>query len=205
MDFSKISHLPMAAVLATAIMVGMPALARLQPRIAEDAAVKNRPPTFPAAGTLLYEGRPVKGAVVVFVPEADRKGREYAAFGVTDETGRFFLRTFNTYGDGAVAGIHRVQVECMVPTGRIMDDPVHAQTAVHDPAAAVSVSDDGAGAACDGTLGYPEMRNTLPARFADHRTSGLTAEVVTYADNEYSIRLHAEPPAAESHHATSVP
>lgn len=205
MDFSKISHLPLAAVLATAIMVGMPALARLQPRVAADAALKNRPPTFPAAGTLLFEGMPVKAALVVFVPEPDRNGREYAAFGTTDDAGRFFLRTFNTFGDGAVAGIHRVQVECMVPTGRIMDDPAHADTGGHDAVAAGSVSDAGGGATCDETLGYPEMRNTLPGRFADHRTSGLTAEVVTYADNEYTIRLHAEPPAAERHAAPAAP
>jgi hypothetical protein len=43
--------------------------------------------------------------------------------------------------------------------------------------------------------GMPEMVNILPARFADVKTTGLTAEVTATGTNEFLIDLHAEPPA----------
>jgi hypothetical protein len=210
MNFSKVSHLPVAALLATLIMVGMPALARLQPKPSDDPWLKMRSQLFPVAGTLLFEGKPVSGAVVTFVSQKPEEDREYLAVSSTDKDGRFWLRTFSTYGDGAMAGLHRIRVERLVQTGRmivgydgmtpLMDrgtipswlDPESASQGVGpgmDP-----MMDSMMG--CSAFPGMPETVNVLPPRFADEKTSGLTAEVATEGTNEFLIQLEAEPPAA---------
>lgn len=197
MDLSKIAHLPLAAVLATLIMVGMPALARLQPRPADDPWTRNRPATFPAFGRLVYEGRPVENAIVMFVPEPGEDGRQYTAFGTTDKAGRFLLRTFSSSGSGAIAGMHRVKVECMVPTGRILMGPMHEKAAFRPTPVPVEDGVPGGHQNEEDGLGYPEMRNILPERFADPYTSGLTARVMADDSNEYVIMIHADPPLAD--------
>ena len=62
MNLSKVSHLPLAAFLAALIMLGMPALARLHPKPADDPWLKLRPPLHPVAGTLLFDGKPEASA-----------------------------------------------------------------------------------------------------------------------------------------------
>jgi len=65
----------------------------------------NRPEMAPVSGTVLYEGKPLEGATVKFMPEGE--GRP--ATGTTDAEGRFTLTTFEK-GDGAVVGDHVVTV-----------------------------------------------------------------------------------------------
>ena len=62
------------------------------------------PETFPVAGTVTLDGKPVAGAAVVFTPEEGQQ-----ATGTTDDSGRFELSTFQL-GDGALPGTHRVTV-----------------------------------------------------------------------------------------------
>jgi hypothetical protein len=210
MNLSKVSHLPLAAFLAVLIMVGMPALARLHPKPADDPWLKIRPPLHPVAGTLVVDGKPVEGAVVTFVSQAEEDGREYLAVSATDKDGRFWLRTFSSFGDGAVAGRHLIKVEQMVPTGRMIEgygmysmldigtippwlDPERAP----DPAnpRSDSMMMDPMMGSC-AFPGMPEMVNILPSRFANEKTSGLTAEVTMEGPNEFLIQLTAEPPSA---------
>jgi hypothetical protein len=64
-----------------------------------------RPGTAPTArvsGTVTYQGKPIEGVNIAFVPTSGRP-----ASGVTDASGRFTLSTFGT-GDGAVLGSHKV-------------------------------------------------------------------------------------------------
>jgi hypothetical protein len=77
----RFAHLPLAAVIAILIMVGMPLLARLQPKKEVDYWQRVRPETYPASGRVLYEGRPVVDAVVVFhtTVEATREGLIFRA------------------------------------------------------------------------------------------------------------------------------
>ena len=207
MNLSKVSHLPLAACLAALITVGMPALSRLHPPPADDPWLRIRPALYPVAGRLLYEGRPVTGAMVSFVSGQDAAGRQYQAFSTTDREGRFWLRTFSSQGHGAVAGRHRIRVEQMVPTGRMLVGPgMESQLELGAvPRWAEAAIDRGVDA--DGRNdervksfplfpGQPEMVNILPARFADETTSGLAAEVTAAGPNEFLIRLSAEPPAA---------
>jgi len=211
MNLSKVSHLPLAAFLAVLIMVGMPALARLHPKPAADPWLKLRPSLHPVAGTLVFEGKPVAGAVVTFVAQTAEEGREYLAVSSTGKDGRFWLRTFSSFGDGAVAGRHLIRVEKMVPTGRmiegygphsIMDigtipawlDPERQPETPGGPPMGAMMMDPMMGSSA--FPGMPEMVNILPSRFADEKTSGLTAEVTVDGPNEFLIQLAAEPPAA---------
>ena len=210
MNLSRVSHLPLAAFLAVLIMVGMPALARLHPKPAEDPWLKLRPSLYPVAGTLIFEGKPVPGAMVTFVAQTAEEGREYLAVSSTDKDGRFWLRTFSSHGDGAVAGTHFIKVEHMVPTGRMLAG--YGMTSIMDIGTIPSYMDPERQPQTPGgppmgpmmmdpMMGYfafpgmPEMVNILPARFADEKTSGLTAEVTAEGPNEFLIDLHAEPPA----------
>jgi hypothetical protein len=73
-------------------------------------------------GTLVCNGKPAKGATVVFTPadEPDKTGREQgnpgpASLGVVQEDGTFSLTTWNYMGvqerPGALVGPHKVSVE----------------------------------------------------------------------------------------------
>lgn len=209
MNLSKVSHLPLAAFLAALIMLGMPALARLHPKPTDDPWLKIRPPLHPVAGTLLFDGKPVVGAVVTFVAqEADDGEREYLAVSATDKEGRFWLRTFSSQGDGAVAGRHSIKVERLVPTGRMIADSglcSHLDLGTIPPWLEASF-ESGAGRSrmdplgADPFAGYsafpgmPEMVNSLPTRFSSENTSGLSAEVTAEGPNEFLIELYTEPP-----------
>lgn len=59
-------------------------------------------PTARVTGTVTFQGKPVEGVNVAFVPVSGRP-----AAGVTDASGNFTLSTFAT-GDGAVLGLHKV-------------------------------------------------------------------------------------------------
>lgn len=226
MSLSKLTHLPVAALLAAAISLGMPALARLQPKPANDAWVRMRPPLYPVGGMLVFDGKPVVGATVAFV-KRESPEREYMALGITDKDGRFWLRTFSTYGDGAVAGAHQIKVERLVPTGRMVSSygmelgieldqifpPGGVRAGDGGPvgpmafASGMFMSESGPWMGCemDAGMGFtpfpgmPETVNVLPPRFADENTSGLTAEVSAVDLNEFLIALSAEPPAVEDH------
>jgi hypothetical protein len=210
MNLSKVSHLPLAALLAVLIMVGMPALARLNPKPAEDPWLKLRPPLHPVAGTLIVDGKPVAGAVVTFVSQKEEESCEYLAVSATDKDGRFWLRTFSSHGDGAVAGRHLIKVEQMVPTGRIIQGD--GMTSILDigsipPGLESERASEPADPRSDSMTdlmmmgggafpGMPEVVNILPSRFADEKTSGLTAEVTVEGPNEFLIQLSEEPASA---------
>ncbi len=59
----------------------------------------------PVRGTVLLDGKPLKGAAVLFHPEA----AERPAVGITDTLGHFHLTT-KTQGDGGRVGINRVSI-----------------------------------------------------------------------------------------------
>jgi hypothetical protein len=82
--------------------------------IAVSAALLNgcgsrNPATYSVAGTVTYQGKPVEGAGVMFMPNSGRP-----ASGQTDVQGRFTLRTYKD-GDGAVVGENVVCVSKMAP------------------------------------------------------------------------------------------
>jgi len=172
---SQLITLPVAAVIATLIMVGMPIIARLQPQQPDDPWLKLRPPTAEAGGRVLHRGQPIKGAVVSFVSTFENPRRSYSAIGVTNADGRFLLNAFR--GEiGAPLGPQKVSIEYMVPTGRVFYDPMFEA----DPI-------DG------GELGIPEMVSGIPRRYGDAETSGLTATITGNGPNDFLFELDGDP------------
>jgi hypothetical protein len=66
-----------------------------------------RPKCVAVSGVVTYQGKPVEGATVIFMPPKSRP-----ATGFTDAQGRFTLQTFSA-GDGGVLGEH---VVCITKT-----------------------------------------------------------------------------------------
>ena len=111
----------------------------------------DRPKTLRVAGVVTLDGQPLANASVMLAPEAG--GRP--ATGVTDKDGRFALATF-VPGDGALPGKHVVTVVKKETSGILTDE------------------DGLSGGIAPG--GVVEQWFT-PRRYADPKTSGLTAEV----------------------------
>lgn len=88
-------------------------------------------------------------------------GDGHGSIALTDATGRYRLTTF-TPGDGVVPGDYRVAITKIELGGTASDSP-----------AAVA----------------PDPKNVLPAKYADHSTSGLTATVESKPDNTFDFAL----------------
>ncbi|WP_146561521.1 hypothetical protein [Posidoniimonas corsicana] len=99
------------------------------------------PKRVPVSGTVLIDGKPLTVGNVRFVPEGARP-----SYGQVDDEGRFTLSCFES-GDGAVTGLHQVQV---------------------------SASE---------IIGGSKVHWHAPAKYADYRSSGLTAEITEPVDN----------------------
>lgn len=133
-----------------------------------------RPAMAPASGTVMFQGKPLEGADVVFMNEASPRN----ASGKTDAQGKFRLTTYDSF-DGAILGEYRVTVaktqvnEAM--TGNV-DDPSAGYGAAMNAAAS----------------GQVETKNELPAKFANVETSGLTAKVTKEGPNEFTFDLKTE-------------
>lgn len=110
-----------------------------------------RPKTLPVTGVVTLDGKPLEEASVLFAPE----GGGRPATGLTDKEGRFRLGTF-VPGDGALPGKHLVSVVKKKTSGVLTD------------------ADGLSGGVAPG--GIVEHWFT-PKRYADPKTSGLTAEV----------------------------
>jgi hypothetical protein len=80
------------------------------------------PAVVPVTGTVTFQGKPLAGADVAFLPVEG--GRRPIAVAVTDTEGKFALRT--NFGevsrDGAVQGEHRVTISKFVPPGGMSED-----------------------------------------------------------------------------------
>jgi hypothetical protein len=72
--------------------------------------------TYPVVGSVLVDGRPAEGALVILVPTttAEAGGDRERPFGMTDAEGKFSLTTFDP-GDGAPAGEYKVLVQWPAP------------------------------------------------------------------------------------------
>jgi hypothetical protein len=76
-----------------------------------------QPKVVPVAGKVLFEGRPLPRAQVVFIPLGDPAPAAVRPVGTTDDEGRFTLSTF-TQKDGAPEGRYAVLVTLFPLVGR---------------------------------------------------------------------------------------
>ncbi|WP_339735321.1 hypothetical protein [uncultured Gimesia sp.] len=127
----------------------------------EDKWTKQRPQTFPASGTVTFEGQPLEGATIIF---RSNSGQPQAAVGRSDQAGKFQLRTFED-GDGAIAGEHSVSITCVKtegpPEGTNLDE---ANVIIKE----ISL---------------------IPKKYGDPKKSGLTATVGSDQENQFTFEL----------------
>ncbi len=113
----------------------------------------NRPQTYPATGTVTYNGQPVSEATVLLISTTSG-GR--GASGMTDASGNFTLTTFEA-GDGALPGSYKVRI-----TKTIVED---APAEPGEPTAPGEEPNMGT------------QKDLIPAKYKDPNESGLTADV----------------------------
>ncbi len=77
------------------------------------------PKLYPVTGKVLFNGQPVEGASVVFVPDG---GGDLRPSGTTDEDGSFSLSTY-PHGEGAPAGNYVVLVTKYPENARELETP----------------------------------------------------------------------------------
>ncbi|QDT29403.1 hypothetical protein Enr10x_47560 [Gimesia panareensis] len=115
-----------------------------------------RPNRTPVSGTVTYNGEPVEGASISFVPVDQTKGQN--ANGLTDNAGLFQMGTFEGT-DGVVAGEYTVMITQFEPAEVSQalpeDDPNY------DP----------------NPKPQPPPENLLPEKYASADNSGLTVTV----------------------------
>lgn len=81
-----------------------------------------RKPTFPVSGKLVWDGKPIAHATVVFHPVNEIGPDSVRPQGKTKEDGSFILTTYDG-NDGAPVGDYRVTVELWLASARSDEAP----------------------------------------------------------------------------------
>lgn len=124
------------------------------------ADTSNRPATVPVTGTVTYNGSPLEGATVAFLP---KKPGDPGASGRTDASGKFSLTAFEP-GDGAVPGSYLVTVTKTEAQG-------------------------GGEAQDDSEAPVTAPKSLIPEKYNNPQGSGLTADVKEGDPNEFTFEL----------------
>src|SRR3954463_8248753 len=121
----------------------------------------SRPPRYPVTGMVTYQGKPLAGAVITFVPTG-ADGEAASAF--TDSEGKYALTTWQA-GDGARPGEYRVKVS------------KQEETAV-DPSKMVrNVPLEEDQKYVENMKPRPPAKILVPSKYLDESTSGLSHTV----------------------------
>jgi hypothetical protein len=124
-----------------------------------------RPPTYGVRGVITLDGKPLVDAIVTFRPQSNQR----PANGRTDSSGTYTLSTFSS-GDGAMAGAFAVAI-----------------TKYNAPSVVAAATEEDGYVPPAGQL--PTPKNVLDKKYADITTSGLTATVLTDAENVIDFAL----------------
>lgn len=136
------------------------------------------PSTTPVTGTVTYNGQPLEGASVVFVPKDVTAGKTASA--TTDAQGKFELTTFvagTTQAKGAMPGDYKVTVG-KSEAGPAMTMPEYGK-ATAPSAPSVGAKEGGA----------TPPKSAIPERYADPDKSQLTATVKPSANEPFTFAL----------------
>lgn len=117
-------------------------------------------PMAKTGGTVTLDGVPLTKGSVRFMPDNSKGTRGPMATGQIGSDGKFVLMTAAP-GDGAQVGSYKVVVSCWEETPF---DPKNPKAS-------------------------PPPKSLIPERYADERTSGLTAEVKSGGPNEFTFNL----------------
>ncbi|MDR0520459.1 MAG: hypothetical protein LBH00_01250 [Planctomycetaceae bacterium] len=132
-------------------------------------------------GEVRYDGKPVGGAMVIFVPSADTAGTHFAS-AVTESDGTFIVQTAGANANGAAAGEYIVTV---TKTAAVDDagNEIAAQAETpsqYDPTRPVTEESS-----------RPLMKNFLPEQYTSRETSPLKAKVKK-GKNHFKLELEGK-------------
>ena len=152
----------------------------------------DRPKMASVTGVVSYKGTPVAGATVNFSSATAPRN----ASGVTDETGKYRLTTFEN-NDGAILGDHKVTIFKPDPAAKD-DSPKPTDVSTEGGGAsggsiklATTLPTAGAG---KGPMANPNLKSAgpkslLPSKYVDALKSGLAANVVEGKENKFDFSL----------------
>jgi hypothetical protein len=126
-----------------------------------DKWTKARPPVYKASGTVMYKGKPLEKALVLYHPN----NGEHSPYGETDADGKFLLTTFDEH-DGGPAGSYKVVVTKM---------EYELKPTPYDSPEEKSVA----------RIPKP----LLPAKYSKKETTDLTAEIKADGANETVLEI----------------
>lgn len=132
------------------------------------------PELIPAGGVVKYQGKPLAGARVTFIPENEGS----VAMSSTDSQGNFELRTGAE--SGVVAGVSKVTVT-MMETG--------AETGLSKDMTPEDMQALAMAGKLDAMLKQQE-RSMIPKKYGRPDTSGLSYEVKKGEENQFTIELN---------------
>ena len=165
------------ALLAIACLAGLPCLSGCGPKL---------PATKPVTGTVLYQGKPVEGATVLFMRGSRNIAEGEMALGKTDANGRFELTTHfgsQTAGKGAVLGQYDVTISKRVPPPGISESKYQAMVE-----AANKIADAPAGVVPP-NMRPPELVEMFPPQYSMVGKSKLKADVTAAGPNDFEFKL----------------
>lgn len=139
-------------------------------------------PVAEASGVVTFNGKPVENAKVAFLP---KEGGSRFSHGTTDAQGRFKLST-NGLNDGGLIGKHTVTVSKVdVPTegGKGIDAEKMKEGGI-----AAGMTDYGKMMSIGGSK-PAEVKNEIPDKFKDAKTSGIELEITEKGPNEFQLKL----------------
>lgn len=143
------------------------------------------PETTPVNGTVLYLGKPVENATVIFSRGSRSIANGEIAIGKTDVDGKFSLTTHvGSQADvkGAVPGQYQVTVSKHVPPPSVSESEYKAMAEVVN-----EIAESGGMAAPDQQL--PDTVELFPAKYSAAGQSELTAEVTSGQGNDFVFDL----------------
>ena len=150
----------------------------------------DRPKMASVTGVVTYKGAPVAGATVGFSSATSPR----SATGVTDETGKYLLTTFEN-NDGAVLGDHKVTIFKADPAAK-EDSPKPTDVSTEGGGAnagsiklATTLPTGGAGKGPMPDSKPAGPKSLLPSKYAEAGKSGLTAKVVEGKENKFDFSL----------------
>jgi hypothetical protein len=126
-------------------------------------------PVFKVTGVVTYEGLPLEGASVTFIPD-NSNTHKMSASNITDANGKYILNTQGIKKSGAVTGKYNVTISKIV---------VAEQHNKLEDAIKASKSDTGKGGA----------RQELPAKYLKPESSGFTVVVEPNDNNVFNFDL----------------
>lgn len=142
--------------------------------------------TVSVSGTVTYNGTPLAGANVGFIPK-DPEGK--AASGLTDADGKFQLSTYlagSTQASGALPGDYEVSVSKYETS--LGFDPATGQSKMPQPTGKVDPATSQGHVLPGGGMMAPP-KQLVPAKYVNSKTSGFTATVKPSGNDPFNFEL----------------